>query len=328
MRLLTYSTQGRESPRVGFLQDGWVVDTIRSTRWLKKNRSSSEDFDKISLGMRAILADWNHQFARVQNLAGRILKEDLSTLTVDNTPVAVKEASVHFHPPVPDPPTFRDFYAFERHVKAAREKRGLEMDPTWYKIPVFYYSNPTSLYGHRAEVPKPAGTEALDFELELGIIIAGGGKDISAREAQKLIAGFTIINDWSARDIQREEMALNLGPAKGKDFATSVGPYLVTADELEDSWKDDTLDLEMKAFRNGKEVSNGNANDLYHSWGAIIERASSNTRLLPGDLLGSGTVGTGCILELQPENVGGWLKRGDVMRLEIERLGALENTIV
>jgi fumarylacetoacetate (FAA) hydrolase len=187
---------------------------------------------------------------------------------------------------------------------------------------VFYFTNPNALCGHRQPVAYPEGTEELDFELELAIIIAQGGKNIPKEKAESYIAGYTIMNDWSARDWQREEMQLGLGPAKGKDFATSLGPALVTPDELPPGG------LTMTAHLNDREVSRGNSADLAHSFAIMIERASRNVNLRPGDVIGSGTVGTGCILELGPENTGGWLKRGDHIRLEVEGLGVLENHII
>ena len=231
--------------------------------------------------------------------------------------------------PVPDPQSFRDFYAFEQHVRSARKLRGLDMHPDWFKIPIFYFSNPVALFGHGANITYPKGTEELDFELEFAILMADGGSNISAEDASDHIAGYTICNDWSARDLQREEMAMSLGPAKGKDFATSFGPYMVTPDELDKFWDEKgKLHLRMTCHVNGELISDGNTNDLYHPFEKMIERASLNTKLLPGDYLGSGTVGTGCILELRPENTGGWLKKGDVVKMEIEQLGVLENKIV
>jgi fumarylacetoacetate (FAA) hydrolase len=231
--------------------------------------------------------------------------------------------------PVPTPRTFRDFYAFEQHVKTARARRGLEMNAAWYEQPVFYFSNPNSLIGHEASVYAPAGSAELDYELELGIVIGTGGRDIKLENAWRHVAGFTIINDFSARDLQRKEMAVGLGPAKGKDFATGVGPSLVTLDEFQDRiGKDGRVDLKMAARVNGRELSSGNAKSMHFSWPQIIEFASRDAELFPGDLIGSGTVGTGCILELGPENTGGWLKPGDVVELEIERLGVLRNKIV
>lgn len=234
-----------------------------------------------------------------------------------------------FLPPVPMPRTFRDFYAFEQHVATCRGKRGLKMEPAWYEQPVFYFSNPVSLVGHEQTVYAPAGCAQLDYELELGLIIGRGGKDIAARDAWDHIAGFTIINDLSARDVQRREMSVGLGPAKGKDFATAVGPWLVTLDDLRDKIDDEgRVHLAMSARVNGRELSRGDAAMMHFTWPRIIEQASRDAMLMPGDLLGSGTVGTGCILELGPETTGGWLKAGDVVELEIERLGVLRTPIV
>ncbi|MFQ6616619.1 MAG: fumarylacetoacetate hydrolase family protein [Fidelibacterota bacterium] len=328
MKLLSYSLRPQEPARVGYIHGEWVVDLKRAEKWIRQHRSSPKRLPDFPPTMRQLLSDWASNLEAIQTVADALSEEEVHSLTVNGESLAALESSVHFYPPVPDSPTFRDFYAFEQHVKAARRSRGLDMDPTWYRIPVFYYSNPVNLYGHLAKVPKPDQTHALDFELELGIIIARGGKDIPAREAESYIGGYTIINDWSARDIQREEMVLNLGPAKGKDFGTSVGPYMVTPDELASGWVNGKLNLTMKAYRNERQLSSGNARDLYHSWHTMIERASQNTPLMPGDLFGSGTVGTGCILELRPENAGGWLTPGEIIRLEIEQLGSLENSIV
>lgn len=249
--------------------------------------------------------------------------------TLDNKPTQYARAPLSFCSPIPHPRTFRDFYAFEAHVKNARKRRGLDMMPGWYEFPVFYFSNPGTLIGHEAEVCAPRDCAELDYELELGIIIGKGGKDIAPEKAWEHVAGFTIINDFSARDIQRKEMAIGLGPAKAKDFATGVGPYLVTLDEFADRIdKDGRVDLEMSARVNGKELSRGNARTMYFTWPQIIARASADAELFPGDLIGSGTVGTGCILEVGPENTSGWLKPGDVVELEIERLGILRNTVV
>lgn len=239
-----------------------------------------------------------------------------------------RKGEFDFLPPVPCPPSFRDFYAFEQHVKTARARRGLEMIPAWYEVPVFYFSNHHSLIGHEAAVHAPVGSLELDFELELGIVIGVGGRDIAPEQAWAHVAGFTIVNDFSARDLQRKEMSVGLGPAKGKDFATGVGPWLVTRDAVADRIEGDRLSLEMSARLNGREVSRGNASTLYHSIPRLIAHASRDATLYPGDLLGTGTVGTGCIFELGPQTTGGWLKPGDVIELEIERLGVLRNRIV
>ena len=157
-------------------------------------------------------------------------------------------------------------------------------------------------------MPYPEGTTELDYELECAAIIGAEGA----------IGGFTIMNDWSARDLQRVEMRVGLGPAKGKDFATSLGPVVVTPDEF------DGTSGAMVARVNGEERSRGDLGDLHYTWARLVEQAARNTKLLPGDVIGSGTVGTGCILE---HGDGRWLKRGDVVELEIDGIGVLENTI-
>ena len=211
--------------------------------------------------------------------------------------------------PIPEPPSLRDFYAFEQHVANARARRGGEVPPEWYEIPVFYFSNPAAIVGPDAGVAYPDGTEELDYELEVAAVIGAGGA----------IAGFTVMNDWSARDLQRQETRVGLGPAKGKDFATSLGPVLVTVDEF------DGTAAAMTARVNGEERSRGELADLHFSWDEIVARAALNTTLRPGDVLGSGTVGSGCILE---HGDGRWLRRGDVVELEVDGLGVLRNRVV
>jgi len=218
-------------------------------------------------------------------------------------------ADVDLRPPVLHPPAVRDFYAFEQHVKAARALRNQEVPPEWYELPVFYFSNPAAIYGPEDEIPFPEGSRALDYELEVAAIIGDEGG----------IGGFTIMNDWSARDLQAAEMKVGLGPAKGKDFATSLGPVVVTPDEF------DGTGGTMLARVNGEERSRGNLADMYHSWDAIVAHAARNTRLRPGDVLGSGTVGTGCILE---HGDGRWLRPGDVVELDVKGIGVLRNRIV
>jgi fumarylacetoacetate (FAA) hydrolase len=198
----------------------------------------------------------------------------------------------------------------------------------WYEIPVFYFSNPASVIGNGDEVYAPKNSVELDFELEIAAVIGCEASDLASDDsAMECVAGFTIYNDWSARDLQRNEMAVGLGPSKGKDFANALGPWLVPFAELKDRYQNGRLDLNMSAAINGKTVSRGNASSMYWTWPQLLAHASRDTKLLPGDVIGSGTVGTGCILELTPEAVGGWLKAGDVVRLEIERLGILENRV-
>jgi len=225
--------------------------------------------------------------------------------------------------------SIRDFYAFEEHVKTCRKHRGLEMASQWYQAPVFYFSNPVCVIGHDAAVKAPHGSSALDYELEIACIIGESARDLPADDsAMDVVAGFTIMNDWSARDIQRIEMAVGLGPSKSKDFATSLGPVVVSFDKLRDHYRDGRLHLEMTARVNGKEYSRGNSGSMYWSWPQLLAHASRDTMLRPGDVLGSGTVGTGCILELTPEAVGGWLQPGDIVELSVEHIGALRNSVV
>lgn len=231
--------------------------------------------------------------------------------------------------PFPHVASIRDFYAFEQHVKTCRKHRGLDMLPQWYQVPVFYFSNPVCVIGNGDSVAAPTGSSALDYELELACVVVKPARDLPADDsALDCLAGFTIMNDWSARDIQRAEMAVGLGPSKSKDFATSLGPVLVPFNELRDCYRDGRLHLDMTAKVNGKEYSRGNSGSMHWTWPQILAHASRDTELRPGDVLGSGTVGTGCILELTPEAVGGWLKPGDVVELSIERIGTLRNNVV
>ncbi len=241
-------------------------------------------------------------------------------------------------PPIPKPNSFRDAYAFRQHVETARKNRGLKMLPEFDQFPVFYFSNHNNMYGHNQEIElMPDHFEQLDYELELAILIGKGGKNILSKNAEKHIAGFFILNDLSARKLQMEEMKLNLGPAKGKDFANVIGPYLITTDELESKSIETKFgkkyDLKMSAYLNGELLSQGNAKDMHWTFGEIIERASYGVDLLPGDIIGSGTVGTGCLLELNGsrKNVDDkkqWLKAGDEIELQIEGLGKITNKII
>lgn len=228
--------------------------------------------------------------------------------------------------PLPNPKSFRDFYAFEEHVKTARENRGLEMISEWYDIPVFYFSNHLAIKGPHALISRPQNCQWLDYELEIACVIGKEGRDIKAENADEYIFGYCILNDWSARDFQRKEMKVGLGPAKGKDFATSIGPYIFSKDGLEEYRVDGGYDLTMTAKVNGVLLSEGNMKEIYYSFGEMIERASAGVTLYPGELIGSGTVGSGCILELGTD-VHRWLESGDEVELEITALGTLINTI-
>lgn len=235
---------------------------------------------------------------------------------------------VQLQAPLLRPSTLRDAYAFETHVKTANANRGREVPQEWYKAPVFYFTNPNNIYGPDDEIPYPAYTQELDYELEIAAVIGTAGQDIAPNRVADHIFGFTIFNDWSARDVQREEMKVRLGPAKGKDFASSLGPCIVTLDELESKATDrpGVYDLAMTARINGKQTSAGNFQDIYWSFGDIIARMSASAALMPGDVIGSGTVGTGCLLETTKAK-GPWLKPGDVVELEIEGIGVLRNIV-
>jgi 2-keto-4-pentenoate hydratase/2-oxohepta-3-ene-1,7-dioic acid hydratase in catechol pathway len=259
---------------------------------------------------------------RLAHAAARAQREPFEVVALD---------SVRLCAPIPQPPAVRDFYAFEQHVRTARERRGLAMDPDWYELPVFYFSNPHGVVGPDVDVPIAPGSQEMDFELEVAAIVGRGGADLDARDAEDHIAGFCVMNDWSARDVQRREMKLSLGPAKGKDFATSLGPMMVTPDELADAKRDRAYDLTMTASVNGKEYSRASLADIYWSFGEMLAYASRGTRIAPGDVIGSGTCGTGCILELSLVHGADeypWLQAGDVVELTVDRLGTLRNRVV
>lgn len=245
--------------------------------------------------------------------------------------------------PVPKPTSCRDAYAFQQHVESARRNRGVDMIEEFYQFPIFYFTNHNAVFGEGDVVVERDHLHKLDFELEWAAVIGKRGKNISSSQADDFIFGYTIMNDLSARLLQMEEMKLNLGPAKGKDFATTIGPFIYTPDELE-SRKISTpfgnkFDLTMKAFHNGKQVSEGNTKDMTFTFAEIIERISYGAEVFPGDVIGSGTVGTGCYLELNgtwareakeknEEFEPVWLNDSDEIVLEIDLLGKLNNRIV
>jgi fumarylacetoacetate (FAA) hydrolase len=327
MKLLSYSQKPDQTPRPAILIDGHIVDIPLISVWFYKQKNIT-DFLTLPPTILMMLEDWERCFSLLQEINRKLREYSSNELYIDNKKIAFLEKEIFFHSPVVNPPSFRDFYAFEQHVKTARALRGLEMIPEWYEIPVFYFSNHHALIGHDNQLEYPSYTSELDYELEVACIIGKKGKNIPASESENYIAGYSIINDWSLRDVQRKEMKMNLGPAKGKDFATSIGPYLVTKDELKPFLKDKGFDIKMTAKRNGTVLSSGNFSNIYFSFSQMIERASQGVTIYPGDILGSGTMGTGCILELTPEKAGGWLKKGDVVEIEVEQLGLLRNKVV
>ncbi|MGZ3696866.1 MAG: fumarylacetoacetate hydrolase family protein [Bdellovibrionota bacterium] len=246
---------------------------------------------------------------------------------------AIAESQVKLLSPVPRPLSMRDGYAFRQHVEAARRNRGVPMIPEFDHFPVFYFTNHLAVSGP-GEIPvQKQAQEKLDFELEVAIVVGKEGRNIKAAEADEYIFGYMVMNDWSARALQMEEMKLNLGPAKGKDFSTSLGPYLVTRDELAkfavSGPSGERHDLAMKAFVNGKQLSQGNLKDMSWTFAQLLERASYGVTLHPGEVIGSGTVGTGCLLELNGSKITDnlWLKPGDEVVMEVEQLGRLVNRI-
>jgi 2-keto-4-pentenoate hydratase/2-oxohepta-3-ene-1,7-dioic acid hydratase in catechol pathway len=243
---------------------------------------------------------------------------------------AIERDSVRALSPLATPPTLRDFYAFEQHVKAGRASRGLEMDPDWYELPVFYFSNPYATIGC-GDVPMAPGTQRFDFELEVAAVLGGGGRDLTSAEGEDTVIGYCVLNDFSARDIQHREMRLSMGPVKGKDTATALGPYLVTKDELADFRAGNGYELTMACHVNGRRYSEAVWSDVYWSFGEMVAYASRGTEVRPGDVIGSGTCGTGCILELSRTHGADeypWLVPGDEVVASIEQLGVLTNTVV
>jgi 2-keto-4-pentenoate hydratase/2-oxohepta-3-ene-1,7-dioic acid hydratase in catechol pathway len=220
--------------------------------------------------------------------------------------------------PLPNPASLRDFIAFENHIAATSKKRGQPIPPEWYKAPAYYKGNHRTIIGPDEDLPWPLDTTKLDYELELACVIGSKGRDISERDAQDYIAGYTIMNDFSARDIQFQEMACRLGPAKGKDFATALGPCLVTPDEIADLGA-----VEMIARVNGEEWSRGRFGTIHWSFPQMIAHVSRGETIYPGDVFGSGTVGGGCGLEMDR-----YLKPGDVVELEIQPVGVLRTKVV
>ena len=245
---------------------------------------------------------------------------------------------VQFGPPILDPPSFRDFYAFEQHAKTGWVRAGRELPGAWYRLPIFYFSNVSELRGDGEPVWAPAGSTELDYEAEIGALIDAPVTNLPEERGEEAIGGYLVLNDWSARDLQRDEAAVGMGFAKGKDFALSIGPWLVTPDELADrrapgaAAPDLTITATVRTPDAGGirvvETTRGTWATIHHSMGAMVARASADVHLRPGELLGTGTVGGGCLLEVREETLGRWLEPGDEVALEVERLGRLVTPIV
>jgi fumarylacetoacetate (FAA) hydrolase len=306
----------------------------RPARWLDlelaRRRASQADpqLAHNSSLHRAPLTTLDDHLARGLRVeALRELVEGFQARDVDDDAV-LPAADMAFGPPILRPASVRDFYAFEGHVSAMWARRGGTIPERWYTLPIFYFSNASEIRGPADAIHAPRGSAELDYELEVAAIVDTPGIDLPAERAEEVIGGFTIFDDFSARDLQRDEMALHLGPAKGKDFASAFGPYLVTPDELADRRVGTGFDLTMTVDVNGVETGRGRWSDAQFSFGEMLARASSDVSLRPGDLVGSGTVGTGCLLETKEATLGRYLEPGDVVTLAIERLGELRNPIV
>jgi len=321
MKLVSYYKEGQD--QLAFLVDGLLYDTDLM-------------HPELPVSMSMFLNYWEDLFpiaVAVNNslLEGKAAKK-----------LGIPYDSVDILPPVPHPTSCRDAYAFRQHVAAARRNRKVDMIPEFDQYPVFYFTNHNAIQGPGEVVCMPDHLEKLDFELEVAIVICKPGRNITAAEADEYIGGYMIMNDFSARKLQFEEMLLSLGPAKGKDFSTAIGPMLVTPDELEEYRTEtkpghtgNSYKLSMKCSVNGELVSEGNMGDMDWTFAEIIERCSYGVQLFPGDIIGSGTVGTGCFLELNgtaklndPSYEERWLKEGDVIEMEVEGLDKLTNTIV
>ncbi len=321
MKLVTYLKGGHD--QLAILVDGLLYDTDHL-------------HPDLPMSMAMFLNYWDDMLP-IAKACEQHIKNGM-VRNIHATPVE----EVQLLAPVPHPTSCRDGYAFRQHVAAARRNRKVDMIPEFDQYPIFYFTNHNSVQGPGDVYCMPDHFEKLDFELEAAIVICKPGRNIKAAEADEYIAGLMIMNDMSARRLQMEEMLLNLGPAKGKDFSTCIGPMLVTLDELEQfevSCKENhtgkAWNLTMTCKVNGIELSRGNVSDMDWTFAEIIERCSYGVNLYPGDVIGSGTVGTGCFLELNgtgklnnPDYTEQWLQPDDVVEMEIDGLGILTNTIV
>ena len=313
MKLSTYTLKKSDKELIGLLNKDSLINL-------------NVFFGEICLLELIQLPDWKELI---------IKKTKLNNLTTHNL------EDVKLLAPIPRPNSLRDAYAFRQHVETSRRNRGLEMIKEFDDFPVFYFSNHNAIFGPSDDIQcMPSHFEKLDYELEIAILIGKEGINVKAENAKEYIAGFMIMNDMSSRGLQMKEMKLNLGPAKGKDFASVLGPYLVTPDELSGNIinEDDNgcnYDLQMTCSLNGKLLSKGNLKDMAWSFEKIIERVSYGAAIYPGDIIGSGTVGTGCLLEINGTNklkssdfTEVWLKENDLVEMEIEKLGKITNKII
>ena len=308
--------------RVGAMRDQGFVDlNMAYVRWLA-DQHEAQPYRLANAQVPATMLEFLEGGPSTMAAARRAIDYagtlGPSSKGLSGETIVYRSADVRIAAPLPNPPSLRDFIAFEGHIAATSKKRGQPIPPEWYKGPVYYKGNHRTIIGPDKDLPWPLDTTKLDYELELACVIGCKGKDIDEQDAQEYIAGYTIMNDFSARDVQFQEMACRLGPAKGKDFATALGPCLVTPDEISD-----LAALTMVARVNGEEWSRGRFGTIHWSFPQMIAHVSRGEMIYPGDVFGSGTVGGGCGLEMDR-----YLKPGDVVELEIQPVGVLRTRVV
>lgn len=320
MRFVTLLNQNQEQSGLMIKDQIYILQEIDNT---------------IPLTLFEMLQDWETNKAKASSIQNAIQENPNAFQGI-----AYNEANLLA--PVPKPSSCRDGYAFRQHVAAARRNRKVDMIPEFDSYPIFYFTNHNAIQGPGEILCMPDHFKKLDFELEVAVILGKKGRNFTAAEADEYIAGYCIMNDMSARTLQMEEMLLNLGPAKGKDFSTVIGPWMITPDELEPykipakpNHTGNNYNLTMTCKVNDIEVSHGNVGDMDWTFAEIIERCAYGVDVLPGDVIGSGTVGTGCFLELNgtgklndPNYTEQWLQAGDVVCMEIDMMGTLTNSIV
>ncbi len=338
MKLVSYLEQGKE--QLGIFFDSKIYNLQKNALAFSKTMLPDNIGEFLKLGEKAMtVAKELDRQIKNQKPPKASLAESGSEIR--NTLIESGISENALIAPVPHPTSCRDGYAFRQHVESARRNRKVAMIPEFDQYPIFYFTNHNAIQGPGEIWCMPDHFQKLDFELEAAVVIGKKGRNIKASEADNYIAGYMIMNDMSARTLQMEEMLLNLGPAKGKDFSTVIGPWLVTPDELEaykipakENHIGNRYNLSMKCLVNGKQVSTGNLGDMDWTFAEIIERCAYGVDIFPGDVIGSGTVGTGCFLELNgtgllndPNYKTQWLQPNDVVEMEIEGLGRLTNTI-
>jgi 2-keto-4-pentenoate hydratase/2-oxohepta-3-ene-1,7-dioic acid hydratase in catechol pathway len=327
MKLCTFevkTTLGRHR-RLGAVVEGGIIDLNFACAWHLARKREARPYTLADVLVPDNMLEYLRGEETSAGFARATIQSVQEELNAGRQPTGLREETLVYQPgeitmraPLPDPVSLRDFYAFEAHVKKGFEKRGEPMPEEWYQIPAYYKGGHQNIIGPEEEAPWPSFTEKFDYELEIAFVIGKTGENIKPAHARNYIAGFTVMNDFSARDMQRKEMKVRLGPAKGKDWCTAIGPVLVTTDEIGDPY-----DLRMTAKVNGELWSEGNTGSIFWKFEQMIEFLSRDETIHPGELIGSGTVGTGCGLELDR-----WVKPGDVVELEIEKIGVLRNRVV